>query len=70
MLRQVVTFHYTWGNWPFEPKRGGRVSGASGMRDWLLLTTIMVLGFGFTLGKLAYDEWRIKRSRRNHGTGP
>ncbi|HTC83417.1 MAG TPA: hypothetical protein VK683_03640 [Rhizomicrobium sp.] len=40
------------------------------MRDWLLLTTIMVLGFGFTLGKLAYDEWRIKRSRRNHGTGP
>jgi len=40
-----------------------------GMREWLLLTTIMVLGFGFTLGKLAFDEWRIKRSHRNHGAG-
>jgi hypothetical protein len=40
-----------------------------GMREWLLLTTIMVLGFGFTLGKLAFDEWRIKRSQRNHGAG-
>ena len=36
------------------------------MREWLLLTTIMVLGFTFTLGKLAYDDWRIKRDRRNH----
>jgi hypothetical protein len=35
------------------------------MRDWLLLTTVMVLGFALTLGKLAYDEWRIKRSQRN-----
>jgi len=25
----------------------------------------MVLGFGFTLGKLAFDEWRIKRGKRN-----
>lgn len=39
------------------------------MREWLLLTTIMVAGFGFTLGKLAYDEWQIKRNHRNHGTG-
>ena len=36
-----------------------------GMREWLLLTTIMVLGFGFMLGKLAYDDWRFKRSHRN-----
>jgi hypothetical protein len=43
--------------------------GAWRMRDWVLLTTIMVLGFGFTLGKLAFDEWRIKRSQRNHGAG-
>jgi hypothetical protein len=34
------------------------------MRDWLLLTT-MVLGFGIMLGKLAFDDWRIKRARRN-----
>lgn len=45
----------------------GNVYRGMGMREWLLLTTIMVLGFGFTLGKLAYDEWRIKRSHRNHG---
>ncbi len=44
--------------------------GVLHMREWMLLTTIMVLGFGFTLGKLAYDEWRIKRSQRNHGAGP
>ena len=42
----------------------GAFLGQGGMRDWLLLTTIMVLGFGFTLGKLAFDEWRIKRSQR------
>ena len=46
---------------------GRSVSGDLGMREWVLLTTIMVLGFGFTLGKLAYDEWRIKRSQRNPG---
>jgi len=46
-----------------------RVFGGMGMREWLLLTTIMVLGFAFTLGKLAYDEWRFKRGRRNHGAG-
>jgi hypothetical protein len=34
------------------------------MRDWLLLT-IMVLGFGLMLGKLAFDDWRFKRARRN-----
>jgi hypothetical protein len=34
------------------------------MRDSLLLTT-MVLAFGCMLGKLAYDEWRFKRARRN-----
>jgi hypothetical protein len=37
------------------------------MREWLLLTTIMVLGFAFTLGKLAYDDWRTKR--RHPGAG-
>ena len=50
----------------FEPRRGaGNVYRGNGMREWLLLTTIMVLGFGFMLGKLAYDDWRIKRSQRN-----
>jgi hypothetical protein len=39
------------------------------MREWFLLMTIMVAGFGFILGKLAFDDWRIKRSRRNHGAG-
>ena len=39
--------------------------GAFGMREWFLLMTIMVLGFGFTLGKLAFDDWRIKRGQRN-----
>jgi hypothetical protein len=53
----------------FEPRWGGNVWGRLVMRDWFLLTTIMVLGFGFTLGKLAFDEWRIKRSQRNHGAG-
>ena len=42
----------------------GAFLGAKDMRDWFLLTTVMVLGFGFTLGKLAFDEWRIKRSQR------
>jgi len=41
-----------------------RFLGAMGMRDWFVLMAIMVLGFGFTLGKLAFDEWRIKRSQR------
>ena len=58
------------GNRPVEPRLGREcIQGAFGMREWLLLTTIMVAGFGFTLGKLAYDEWQIKRNQRNHGTG-
>ena len=48
---------------------GDCIQGALGMREWLLLTTIMVAGFAFTLGKLAYDEWQIKRNHRNHSTG-
>ena len=38
--------------------------GGKGMQDSLLLTT-MVLAFAGMLGKLAYDEWRSKRARRN-----
>jgi len=49
-------------NRPFEAEMGGDWGVA--MRDWLLLT-IMVLGFGFDLGKLAFDDWRFKRAQRN-----
>ena len=53
-------------NRPVEPRWGGDCFvGAFGMREWFLLMTIMVLGFGFTLGKLAFDDWRIKRGQRN-----
>ena len=68
ILRCHKTFHYTLRQSAGSSRGGaGNVYRGTGMRDWLLLTTIMVLGFGFMLGKLAYDEWRIKR--RNHGAG-
>ena len=63
-MRHVTTLSR---NRPVEPKLGrGCIQGALGMREWLLLTTIMVAGFAFTLGKLAYDEWRIKKGHGNH----
>jgi hypothetical protein len=68
ILRHPETFHYTFPISAGSSRvRVGNVYRGMGMREWLLLTTIMVLGFACTLGKLAYDEWRIKRSHRNHG---
>jgi hypothetical protein len=37
------------------------------MRDWFVLTTVMVLAFSCILGKLAFDDWRSKRGQRNPG---
>lgn len=34
------------------------------MRDVLLATAILALGFGFTLTKLAYDEWCIWKENK------
>jgi hypothetical protein len=69
LLRHPQTFHYTFRKSAVRAERGRDCSlGALGMREWLLLTTIMVLGFAFTLGKLAYDEWRIKRRNPRAGS--
>jgi len=71
ILRHSDTYNYTLRESAVRAEMGrSAFSGAMGMRDWVLLTTIMVAGFGFTLGKLAFDEWRIKRGQRNHGAGP
>lgn len=39
------------------------------MRDAFLTAIVQVLGFGFTLGRLAYDEWHPwkKKGRSNRG---
>jgi hypothetical protein len=34
------------------------------MRDLLLMTIILVFGFGFTLGKLAYDDWHVRKEHQ------
>jgi len=66
ILRHHETVPYNLTEFGRQSRDGWACSrGQMGMRDWFLLTTIMVLGFGFTLGKLAFDEWRIKRGKRN-----
>ena len=64
-----MTFPYSQGLSAGRAEPGAGVWGLA-MRDWLMLMTVMVLGFGLTLGKLAYDEWRFKRGQRNHGANP
>jgi hypothetical protein len=39
------------------------------MRDLSRTTTVLVFGFGFTLGKLAFDNWQVRKGhQKSSGT--